>query len=258
MKIYVISLFPSVIKNYFSQGVLSCGLKKGLFELELVNPRNFTEDAHKSIDDAPYGGGGGMIMLAEPLKKALLSLPERGRVVHLSAQGQKWSYDKCQTWSQQKSLTLICSRYGGVDQRFLSRFVDEEISVGDFIVSGGELPCLLVLDSLLRWLPGVLGNEDSFRQESFSTYGCLESPQWTRPRLWEGLKVPSVCLSGHHERIQKFKKELSLLRTFLLRPDLLSFEDKRHLKEIALKFYNLECCELKSCGLNKKDLEKIL
>ena len=258
MKINIISLFPELIEHYFSMGVLSRGLKKKLFCLEVLNPRDFTEDLHRTVDDTPYGGHDGMILLAEPLKKALLSLPKekRGKVVHLSAQGEKWSHRKCQKWAEKEAFTFICSRYGGVDQRFLEKYVDEEVSVGDFIVSGGELPCLLVIDSFLRWIPGMLGHQDSAKKESFSQEsGLLECPQWTRPASWEGLAVPSLCLSGHHQKIKDFQYAVCVLRTHLRRPELLSKEQEKRLKPLALELKKFPPEELASCGLSIKDLE---
>ena len=222
-KFNFISLFPDLIQVYFSDGVISRALKKGLIEYQIVNPRDFTEDLHKTVDDRPFGGGDGMVMLAEPLIHSLNSLgSNRGRVVYLSPSGKPWSHTLARKWAKEiaEPVTLLCGRYAGVDERFLIRYVDEEISMGDFILSGGELPALAMVDSMARFIPGVLGNPISHEEESFSKEGLLECPSYTRPRRVEDLDVPEILLSGNHLEIERFRWQVSLVRTALRRPGL--------------------------------------
>ncbi len=259
MKFNLITLFPSFFEILSQGGVVARAIKEGMMEMECVNPRDWARNKYGSVDDTPYGGGDGMIMMAEPLKKSLDFLKEKedlGFVVYLSPQGKKWSQKKAFEWSKEKTkVTFICGRYGGVDQRFIEKYVDEEVSIGDYILTGGELAAMVVMDSILRLCPKVLNNKDSKHKDSFQS-SLLEAPQFTRPLLFEDLKVPEVLLSGHHQRIQEWDFHLSLLRTFQLRPDLLERVSEREKSSIredlaqALEFATqFPEEELMSCGI---------
>lgn len=248
MRFDVITLFPEMFTAPLSVGVVGQAVKNGKFHVHYHNPRTYTQDAHKTVDDRPYGGGDGMVMLAEPLEQALRAAlnasfdsanggradaPDSGRapadvpagrgrrrVIYLSPHGQLLTDRVARELADFDQLVLICGRYGGVDQRLLSQQVDQELSIGDYVLSGGELAALVVIDTVARFLPGVLGNALSSENESFSN-GLLESPQFTRPREYGGLAVPPVLLSGDHERITRWRYLVSLLRTRQDRPDLL-------------------------------------
>lgn len=223
-KFQVLTLFPELIKVGAESGVLGQAQKKSFIHVQTVNPRDYTTDIHKTVDDRPFGGGDGMVMLYEPLKKAYEDLHTKGvggPLVYLSPQGALWNDQKARAWAglEEQSMTLLCGRYAGVDQRFIAEFVDEEISIGDYILSGGELAALAVIDSVARFVPGVLGNTASPHQESLAN-GLLECPQLTRPRDISGFKVPEVLLSGNHALIEEFRFDVSVVRTYFLRPDL--------------------------------------
>lgn len=206
-------------------GVIGQGLKKDIFNYSCINPRDFTDDNHKTVDDRPYGGGDGMIMKAEPLFKAINSSRQAGskKVIYLSAQGRVWNDERARKYALSTHITLVCGRYGGIDDRLISTgVVDEEISIGDYILSGGELGALVVTDSLLRMLPGVLGHQESAQSDSHSIdkMGLLESPQYTRPEIWSDVGVPAVLISGHHEKINAWRKVSEWVVTAEKRPDL--------------------------------------
>lgn len=255
---HILTLFPAMCEAFLKEGVVGQALKKGLLDCQLINPRDFAHDGHRRVDDRPFGGGDGMVMLVEPLALALNSIPQekRGRVVLLSPQGRSWNDSLARQWAAEgQPLTLICGRYAGVDERFRQKYVDAEISVGDFVLSGGELGALAILDSLARLTPGVLGNEESPQNESFSD-GLLECPQFTRPRDYEGLSVPEALLSGHHEAIARFRRDVSLLRTKSRRPDLITASFKEELPPAAARLCGLSVAELASLDLDLKDLQK--
>ena len=200
------------------------------------NPRDFTTDAHRTVDDRPYGGGPGMVMLAEPLEKAIgaaqARVPEqRARVILLSPQGAALDHAKVLELASAERLVLVCARYEAVDERLVGRAIDEEISIGDYVLSGGELAAMVVIDAIVRQLPGALGGEDSAAQESFVD-GLLDCPHYTRPETYAGERVPEVLLSGHHAEIERWRRKLALGRTWLRRPDLLA---KRRLTELEQK-----------------------
>jgi tRNA (guanine37-N1)-methyltransferase len=214
----VVTLFPEMFSAVTQSGITSRALQAGLWSLKAWNPRDFTNDNYRSVDDRPYGGGPGMVMLAEPLEKALDAAG--GKVIHLSPQGRKLDHRKVMELSQQSAMTLLCGRYEGVDERLLVRRVDEEISIGDFVLSGGELAAMALIDAVVRQLPGALGDEASAIEESFAD-GLLDCPQYTRPETYQGAKVPEVLMSGHHENIRRWRLKQALGRTWLRRPDLL-------------------------------------
>lgn len=222
MKIDVISLFPEMIDVCLQNGVLGQGLKKQLFSYENINPRDFSKDLHRTVDDRPFGGGDGMIMMAEPLSQAIQQSRNKGskKVIYLSPQGKVWNDSLAREYSKFEHVTFVCGRYGGIDQRLISSgLVDEEISIGDYVLSGGELGALVLIDSLLRMKPGVLGHLESSEQDSFSQ-GLLEAPQFTRPQIWNDFEVPSVLMSGHHGNISVWREGLSALVTLQKRKDL--------------------------------------
>lgn len=255
MKFNVISTFPTFIEQAMSHGVVGQAVQRGLVELRLINPRQFTDNTHQTVDNRPFGGGDGMLMLAEPLKRALESLnDEKGHVVFLSPHGKRWCDSMARNWSvDHKKVTLICGRYGGVDQRFIEKYVHEEVSLGDFVLSGGEIASLALMDSLIRQLPGVLGNQVSSDIDSFQK-GLLEAPQFTRPRKWGDLSVPEDLLSGDHKRIQLWKEVLALVKTSQLRPDLIKVSQKKHLHRARQEVLKMSDGELQACGLKRSEL----
>jgi len=233
----VVTLFPEMFSALTASGITSRALEAGLWSLKTWNPRDFTTDNYRTVDDRPYGGGPGMVMLAEPLEKALDAAG--GKVIYLTPQGKKLDHRGVIEFSKENSLTLLCGRYEGVDERLLEKRVDEEISIGDFVLSGGELAAMALIDAVVRQLPGALGDEASAVEESFAD-GLLDCPQYTRPETWmvegAGLGVPEVLLSGHHENIRRWRLKQALGRTWLRRPDLLaarklSDEEKKLLDE---------------------------
>lgn len=243
MQIEVISLFPEMFTALTEHGITSRARQRGLYQLNLINPREYTQDVHHTVDDRPYGGGPGMVMMAEPLaaaiKDAKASLQAKGltpKVIHLSPRGQPLTHEKVMALKDNQGLVLLASRYEGVDQRVLESLVDEEISIGDYVLSGGELPAMVLLDAIIRQLPGALGDADSAQEDSFVN-GLLDYPHYTRPEVFEGLAVPPVLLSGHHAKIRQWRLQQSLLLTRAKRPDLLAArqltkEEARLLKDV--------------------------
>jgi tRNA (guanine37-N1)-methyltransferase len=218
VRIEVVTLFPEMVQGAAAYGVMGRALERGIWALGCRNPRDFATDSYRTVDDRPFGGGPGMVMLAEPLEKALDAAG--GKVIHLSPQGRKLDHRKVMELSQQSAMTLLCGRYEGVDERLLVRRVDEEISIGDFVLSGGELAAMALIDAVVRQLPGALGDEASAIEESFAD-GLLDCPQYTRPETYRDAKVPEVLMSGHHENIRRWRLKQALGRTWLRRPDLL-------------------------------------
>ena len=232
----VVTLFPEMFAAVTASGISGRALERGLWSLGLWNPRDFTRDNYRTVDDRPYGGGPGMVMLGEPLEKALDAARDAGggKVVYLSPQGRKLDHAKVIELAGMSATTLLCGRYEGVDERLLRRRVDEELSLGDYVLSGGELAAMAVIDAVVRQLPGALGDGESAAQESFVD-GLLDCPQYTRPELYGDEKVPEVLLSGHHENIRRWRLKQALGRTWLRRPDLLAArklnEEERRLLE---------------------------
>jgi tRNA (guanine37-N1)-methyltransferase len=227
MRFHIVTIFPEFFSGPFEHGVVSRAKSAGRLEIEVHDLRNWTYDRHKTVDDRPFGGGEGMLLKPEPLFQAVESiLPERGagqRVVLLSAQGRKFDQSVAREFAELSDLVLICGRYEGVDERVAEYLVDEEISIGDFVLSGGELGAAVIVDTVARLLPGVLGNEDSSRNESFALEndGLLDCPQYTRPAEFRGWKVPDVLLGGNHEEIRRWRRAASREKTGRLRPDLI-------------------------------------
>lgn len=225
MRFDVITLFAEMFDAISQQGISRRALQNGLYSLNFWNPRDYTHDRHKTVDDRPYGGGPGMLMIYPPLKDTFNAIEqslegEKPYVVYLSPQGQPLTQKKVEELAQRPQLTLLCGRYEGIDERVLQRFVDEEICVGDFVVSGGELPAMMMMDAMIRLLPGALGHHLSAQQDSFSD-GLLDCPHYTRPEEVDGMKVPSVLLEGNHAKIDAWREQQKWLRTHTRRPDLI-------------------------------------
>jgi len=239
MTFSVLTLFPEMIEAYLRQGVLGHAVSRGLVDVTLVNIRDFARGTHKITDDRPYGGGDGMIMKPGPISRALGSIDRVNgisRVILLSPQGKRFDQSMAWEMSRWDQLILICGRYEGVDERILSTHIDLELSVGDYILTGGELGAMVVIDAVARLIPGVLGGERSSVEDSFED-GLLKYPQYTRPRTFQGSDVPDVLLSGDHEKIRVWRRKESLRRTVERRPDLLkqanlTAEDRAFLAEL--------------------------
>ena len=235
MQFDVLTLFPEMF-NVLNESIIGRAKEKGLIDINLINIRDFSKNKHKKVDDTPYGGGAGMVMQPDVVYDAYKSVKdEKAKVIYMSPQGKKLDQKKVEELSKQEHLILLCGHYEGIDQRVLDKIVDEEISIGDYVLTGGELPAMVLIDSVSRYVEGVL-KDDSTIEESFSQ-GLLEYPQYTRPEVFEGQQVPEVLLSGHHENIDKWRRKQSLKITLSKRPDLLekielSDEDKKVLEEI--------------------------
>lgn len=234
------TLFPEMCEAVLSESIIGRARERGFVDIHCVNIRDFTADKHNRVDDAPYGGGMGMLMQAQPIYDCYQSLcenaEERPHLVYMSPQGQTLTQEKVKLLAKIPHLVLLCGHYEGVDERILDEIVDEEISIGDYVLTGGELPAMVLADAVCRMLDGVLPNDEAKSLESHYN-GLLEYPQYTRPPVWHGVSVPDVLLSGHHENIEKWRHEQSLLRTFLRRPDLLktaelSEKDRKFLKKV--------------------------
>ncbi|HXV08918.1 MAG TPA: tRNA (guanosine(37)-N1)-methyltransferase TrmD [Burkholderiales bacterium] len=224
-----VTLFPEMFDAITRSGVTRRAFENGIYELVLWNPRDFSSNAYRSVDDRPYGGGPGMVMLSEPLEKALKAARQRqrscgvkeSRVIYFTPQGSPLTHARVGELLQGDGLILLCGRYEGVDERLILRQVDCEVSIGDYVLSGGELPAMVLMDAMIRQLPGVLGDEASAAQESF-VGGLLDHPHYTRPEVYEGMPVPPVLLSGNHAQIERWRMKQALGRTWSRRPELLA------------------------------------
>jgi tRNA (guanine37-N1)-methyltransferase len=237
MKFDVLTLFPEMFEPV-EQSIIGRAKEKKLIEINLINIRDFSENKHKKVDDTPYGGGAGMVMMPDVVYRAYNFVKtENAKVIYMSPQGKVLNQEKVKKLSKEEHLILLCGHYEGIDQRVIDEIVDEEISIGDYVLTGGELPAMVLIDSVSRYVDGVL-TKDSTTEESFSE-GLLEYPQYTRPEVFENRKVPDVLLSGHHENIRKWRRCESLKNTLNKRPELLekvslSEEDKKFLKNIKI------------------------
>ena len=219
MKFDVLTLFPEMFEP-LKQSIIKRAAEKKLIDIKLVNIRDFSEDKHNKVDDTPYGGGAGMLMKPDVVDRAYNSVKaENAKVIYLTPQGKTLNQKIVKDLSKREHLILLCGHYEGIDQRVLDKIVDEEISIGDYVLTGGELPAMVLIDSVSRYVEGVLSNE-STEEESFSN-GLLEYPQYTRPEIFDNVKVPDVLISGHHENIRKWRRERSLENTFKKRPEML-------------------------------------
>jgi tRNA (guanine37-N1)-methyltransferase len=230
---HILTLFPEIFEGYRRSSILARAVARGQVELDLVNIRDFALDKHKTCDDATYGGGPGMVLKPEPLAGALESVPGvkpgRTRVIYLSPSGKLWSQDLAREYAEESRLAMICGRYEGIDQRIIDLFVTDEVSVGNYVLNGGEVAAMVVVDTVVRLLKGVI-KEDSVAEESFSA-GLLEYPQYTRPAVFRGLEVPEVLLSGNHAQIERWRLEKSVEKTRRVRPELTDEEGKRRDKQ---------------------------
>lgn len=231
MRFDAITLFPEIFDAVLDYGITRRALDRGLYRFKAWNPRDFTDDAHRTVDARPYGGGPGMLMLAEPLDRALNAVQQAliaedltPWVVHFSPRGRPLTHQRVMALKEKPALILLCGRYEGIDERLLQRRVDEEISLGDFVLSGGELPALALMDAIIRQLPGALNDAESATQDSFAN-GLLDCPHYTRPDVWQGMAVPAVLKSGDHAAIAQWRRQESLRLTAQHRPDLLAVPD---------------------------------
>lgn len=251
MQFDVLTLFPEMFE-ILNESIIGKAKQKGLININLINIRDFSKDKHKKVDDTPYGGGAGMVLMPDVVYDAYKSVKDdKAKVIYMSPQGKKLSQDKVEELSKQEHLILLCGHYEGIDQRVIDTIVDEEISIGDYVLTGGELPAMVLIDSVSRYIEGVL-KEGSTKEESFSN-GILEYPQYTRPEIFENQRVPEVLLSGHHQNIDKWRREQSLKITLNKRPDLLdkinlSDEDRKTLVNLKNKW----CANIIGTALNKR------
>jgi tRNA (guanine37-N1)-methyltransferase len=244
-EIDVVTLFPEMFDAITKYGITGRASQNAIFRLHTWNPRDFTRDNYRTIDDRPYGGGPGMLMLAQPLEEAITAARKRQaasgaartKVIYLSPQGRLLNHDVIMELRDEPAVVLLAGRYEGVDERLIARQVDDEISIGDYVLSGGELAAMVLIDCLVRQMPGVLGDAESANQDSFVS-GLLDCPHYTRPEVYQGSVVPEVLMSGNHARIKRWRLEQSLGRTWLRRPDLLALKIERGLtseEEILLE-----------------------
>lgn len=240
---FVLTLFPEMIEQTLSHSIMGRAQRDGFISVEAVNIRDYTLNKQKHVDDYPYGGGAGMVMQGQPIYDAYQSLMPRARgarVVYMTPQGRPFTQRIAEELAQEESLVFLCGHYEGVDERLIEEIVTDEISLGDFVLTGGELAAITIIDAVSRLVPGVLGKEESFADESFSD-GLLEYPQYTRPPVFMGREVPEVLLSGHHGNVAKWRREQALLRTAQKRPDLL---EKAELTKKDLKFLQEQGIEI--------------
>ena len=246
MRIDIMTLFPEMCERVLSESIIGRSREGGLVEINCVNIRDYSKDKHRRVDDATYGGGLGMLMQVDPIYDCFCDLEEkigsRPHLIYMSPQGKTLTQERVKELSQMDNIAILCGHYEGVDERVIEEIVDEEISIGDYVLTGGELPALVLADSISRMLPGVLAEDAAFEEESHYN-SLLEYPQYTRPYEWHGKKVPDVLISGHHANINKWHREQSLMRTYYRRPDLLETaeldkKDKQFLE-------NLKNCEEK-------------
>jgi len=227
MKYTVLTLFPEITDAYFASSIMAKALDRGIIEYKPVNIRDFALDKHHTCDDAPYGGGAGMLMLAEPLGRALKGARHQFRTIYLTPSGRPFNQALARELAAEKELVLLCGRYEGIDQRIIDIYVDDEISVGDYVLSSGEVAALIVIDATYRLIDDVI-TAASLEEESFAG-GLLEYPQYTRPEIYDTLRVPEVLLSGHHENIRRWRLEKRVEKTLALRPDLIRFGEENSL-----------------------------
>ncbi|WP_026394775.1 tRNA (guanosine(37)-N1)-methyltransferase TrmD [Acetobacterium malicum] len=236
MKFYFLTLFPEIFETYFQTGMIGRGVKAGLIDYSVINIRDFSGNKHHKVDDTPYGGGAGMVMAAPPIVAALKSIPDFSNypVIYLTPGGKPFEQKDGQRLSVYPGIIFICGHYEGIDQRVIDGYVDLEFSVGDYVLTGGELPALTMADAIARHIPGFLGNGDSLAEESFESH-LLEYPHYTKPREFEGAEVPEVLLSGNHAEINKWRLNQAESRTRLIRPDLFEKYEKHNKKKTCTK-----------------------
>ena len=231
----IITIFPDLIKSFTKVGFIKRAILKKLITINNINLREYSEDKNSKVDDKAYGGGPGMVLQYQPVQKAISKLNNKGHVVYLSPQGQVLTQSKLNKLSSYDNLTFLCGRYEGIDERIINSFIDEEVSIGDYVISGGEVSAMVLLEGIIRLLPGVVDDSESIKQDSFQN-GLLDYPHYTRPDIIDGKKTPEVLVSGNHQEIEKWRKKNSLGVTWKKRPELLknvklSKEDDKLLKE---------------------------
>lgn len=240
MNFHVLTLFPDMIRDGFQTSITGRAVEKGLLSLDTVNIRDFSVNKHNRVDDYPYGGGAGMVMQAEPVYLAYQSVaekfPKKPKVLYMSPQGKVFNQRMAEELAQEEEIVFLCGHYEGIDERVLEEIVDEEVSIGDYVLTGGELPALVIMDAVSRLVGGVLHNEDSAEFDSFHD-NLLEYPQYSRPEVWRDKAVPPILMSGHHANVEKWRREQSLIRTLERRPDLLenanlTKQDKKFLAKL--------------------------
>jgi len=219
MKITILTLFPEMIEPLINASILKRAQENQLIEFNIINFRDFSTNKHKTVDDTPYGGGSGMVLAVEPIYLALESIPEETHKILLSPQGKTFNQNVAKELLTEEHLVFVCGHYEGFDERVL-KFIDEEISLGDFVMTGGEIAAMAMVDAIVRMIPGVLGSQESYEKDSFFD-NCLDYPQYTKPREFKGLKVPDVLLSGDHAKIDKWRKDMQEKKTLEKRPDLI-------------------------------------
>lgn len=225
MNFHILTLFPQMVEQGLNTSIIGRAQEKGILSVETINIRDFTMDKHKKVDDYPYGGGAGMLMQAQPVYDSYLHVVEhmktkqRPRVIYVTPQGKTFKQEMAKEFALEQDLIFLCGHYEGIDERVLEEIVTDYVSIGDYVLTGGELAAMVMIDSISRMVPGVLSNKESGETESFSD-NLLEHPHYTRPEVWMGKKVPEVLLSGHHKKIELWRKEQSLERTRIRRPDL--------------------------------------
>lgn len=228
MNFHILTLFPEMVENALNASIIGRAKEKGILHIEAVNIRDYTKDKHQKTDDYPYGGGAGMVMQAQPIYDAYLALTKkigrRPRTIYATPQGASFTQEMAKEFAKEEHLVILCGHYEGVDERVLEEIVTDHVSIGDYVLTGGELPAMVMTDAISRMVPGVLTNEDSGSLESFEG-SLLEHPQYSRPYEWNGKKVPDVLLSGDHRKIEVWRREQSILRTKQYRPDLLKKAD---------------------------------
>jgi tRNA (guanine37-N1)-methyltransferase len=250
-----VTLFPEMFDAVTRSGVTRRAFEAGAYELVLWNPRDFSSNAYRSVDDRPFGGGPGMVMMAEPLEKAIKAARQRQRscgvkdptVIYFTPQGQLLAHAAVSAMGAHDGLILLCGRYEGVDERLIARQIDVELSIGDYVLSGGELPAMVLMDALVRQIPGVLGDAESASQESF-VRGLLDCPHYTRPEVYEGMAVPPVLMSGNHAQIERWRLKQSIGRTWQRRPDLLAQVELSADQQALLEEYQRESQEIRESG----------
>lgn len=243
MNFHILTLFPEMVMDGLSASIIGRAQSKGLLSVEAINIRDFAENKHNRVDDYTYGGGAGMLMQAGPVYGAYQSVVEKTqskpRVIYLSPQGQTFSQAMAEDFAKEEELVFLCGHYEGIDERVLEEIVTDYVSIGDYVLTGGELPAMVMIDAISRLIPGVLHNDVSAEFESFQD-NLLEYPQYTRPEEWHGKKVPEILLSGHHANVEKWRREQSIIRTAQRRPDLLEKAELNHKeKELAKKYLSI-------------------
>ena len=244
MRFHILTLFPEMVMQGLNTSIIGNAVEQNLIEINTINIRDFTKDRHKKVDDYPYGGGAGMLMQAEPVYQTYLAIQEkaalpegkRPRVIYLSPQGKPFNQKMAEDFAKEDELVLLCGHYEGIDERVLEEIVTDYVSIGDYVLTGGELPAMIMIDAISRLVPGVLHNDVSAEFESFQD-NLLEYPQYSRPEVWHDKKVPEILMSGHHANIEKWRREQSVIRTAKNRPDLLekaelTEKEKKLAKEI--------------------------